>query len=128
MRELTVHNVERIALLLVGTATLVSLLLWDRSVVLGVGLGGLVAAINFFALRRILQGMFRAAGTNPQKQALLGILLTLKFGILATTLFLIVKFVAVSPVALLVGISLVVISIFVEGIFAVFRGVATQSE
>lgn len=128
MRELSVRHIERTSLVLVGLATLVSLLLWERSVVLGVAVGGGLAALNFIALRRLLQGLFHSSGTTPQKQALLGILLTLKFGLLATAIFLIIKFVPVSPVALLVGISLVVLSIFVEGFASLFRGAAAQSE
>jgi hypothetical protein len=46
---------------------------------------------------------------------LLGSLLTLKFGLLALLLFVSVRFLPVSAVGLLAGVSVVVLAIFVEG-------------
>jgi hypothetical protein len=108
-----VLRVEKIGFLLVGVATLVSLLFQDRAMVLGVGLGSALAALNFSALRRILQGIF--TGKNPRKQLFLGILLTIKFALLATAIYLIIKFIPISAIAFIIGISVVVMAIFVEG-------------
>ena len=126
MNEEALKKIERTALVLVCAATLASMLLWDVSVLLGVALGGGLAALNFFALRRIMAGIFRA-GTG-QRQAAMAVLLTLKFGVLAGCIYLIVKYVPADPVALLAGISVVVLSIFFEGARAMLGGAAAQSE
>ena len=123
-----VKRIERIALLLVGLATLASLVFWDERIVLGVGLGGVLAAVNFHALRRIMAAIFQAEGNRPQKQALTGVLLTFKFGVLAACIFLVVKFAPVNAVAFMVGISVVVLSIFVEGFRILLRGPEAQAE
>lgn len=128
MTAFIIHRVERIAIVFVAVATLLSLLFWPRAVFLGVATGGGLAAVNFYALRRILQGILQASGRNPAKQVMLAVLLTLKFGVLAACLFLIVKYVAVDPVAFMVGISLVVLAIFIEGFCSVFRRTAAQPE
>jgi len=121
MREQSLRRIERAALLLVCLATLLSLVLWDRAVFLGVGLGGGLAALNFIALRRILGALFTAKESNPQRGALMGAMLVLKFLIMALSIFLVVKFVPVDAIALLVGISVVVLAIFVEGINSIIR-------
>jgi hypothetical protein len=113
-----VQRIERLAALLVAIVTLASLVLRDHRITLGVALGGAVAVLNFWGLRRILQGIVRAQG---RKQALLGLLLSLKFGALAAALYLVIRVAPVHPIALLVGISTVVIAIFVEGCRSVLR-------
>lgn len=128
MKELSAHRVERTALGLVGVATLASLLVGDRAVVLGIGVGGGMAAVNFMALRRILGSIFRSAGSNPQKQAVMAVLLMLKFGVLAASLYLVLRYVPLSALAFLVGVSLVVLAIFAEGLVSMLRGPAAQSE
>lgn len=123
MNEQTIQRVERIALVLVGVATLISLVSLDRSVFLGVGLGGILAAANFHALRRILQGLFNSQDNkSSSRQAALSVLLTVKFGVLAACIFLVVRYLPVEPMAFLAGISMVVLAIFVEGVRVVLRG------
>jgi len=123
-----VQRIERIALLLVGLATVASLVFWDGRIVLGVGVGGALAALNFHALRRIMAAIFNAEGTSGQKQAFTAVLLLFKFGALALTVFLVVKFAPVDAVAFMVGISVVVLSIFIEGFRIMLRGPTAQSE
>ena len=123
-----VKRIERVALSLVGLATLASLVFWDGRIVLGVGLGGMLAALNFHVLRRIMAAIFQAEGSSTQKQAFTGVLLTFKFGALAAVVFLVVNYAPVEPVAFMVGISVVVLSIFIEGFRIMLRGPAAQSE
>ena len=123
-----VQRIERIALLLVGLATLVSLLTWDARVVLGVGLGGVLGAVNFHALRRIMAAIFAAEGSSNRKLAFCGILLTFKFGVLAAALFAVVTYTPVDPLAFIVGVSVVVLSIFIEGFRIILQTPAAQSE
>jgi len=121
-----VHRIERLSLLLVALATLLSLIIQDRSISLGVGIGGALATFNFYALRRIMQSIFEAK--NPRRQAVMAILLTLKFAAIAASIYLILKFIPINAVALLVGISVVVLAIFVEGFRTVFLEPATPIE
>jgi hypothetical protein len=109
-----VQRIEKLSALLVGIATLLSLLLRDSRITLGVALGGALATLNFWALRRILQGIIQGGG-NPRRQALLGLILTLKLGLVAAVIYLIVSYLPLHPIAFLVGISFVVLAIFIEG-------------
>ena len=128
MNEQTVQRVERISLVMIVVATLASLVAWQRPVFLGVALGGLLAAVNFYALRRILQGLFKSEDKQSGKQATLAILLMAKFGLLAASIFLVVRYLPVDPMAFLAGMSTVVLAIFVEGIRVVLRGAEAASE
>jgi hypothetical protein len=121
-----IQRVEKLAALFVAVATALSLLLWDGGVTLGVALGGALGTLNFFALRRLVQAIGR--GGSQRKQVVLMLALSLKLGLLAILLFLIVRLLPVSPLALLVGISLVVLAIFIEGFRAAAGGAAAQSE
>ena len=124
MNEQTVQRVERISMVMVIMATLASLIAWQRPVFLGVGLGGVLAFANFHALRRILQGLFQSQGKRSGKQAALAVLLTAKFGLLAASIFIVVRYLPVEPLAFVAGMSTVVLAIFVEGI----RVVLNESE
>ncbi len=127
MKE-NVQRIERIALALVAVATLVSLLTWDARVVLGVGLGGALGAVNFHALRRIMAAIFAAEGARNTKLAFCGVLLSFKFGALAAVLFAVVNYTTVDPLAFIIGISVVVLSIFIEGFRIMLQSPAAQSE
>ncbi len=121
-----VRRIERLSLLLVALATLLSLLFQDRAISLGVGIGGALAALNFYSLRRIMQAIMQ--GDNPRKQAIMAILLTFKFAAIAASIYLILKFIPINAVAFLAGISVVVLAIFMEGFRTVFLAPATPTE
>jgi len=114
-----IQRIEKLSALLVGIATVASLALRDYRITLGVALGGALATLNFWALRRILQGIVQ--GKNPRRQAFLGLLLTFKLGIVAAVIYLAVRLLPIHPVAFLVGISFVVLAIFIEGFRTVLR-------
>jgi hypothetical protein len=124
MMSQPVQRIEKLSALLVGIATLLSLGFRDSRVTLGVALGGAVATLNFWALRRILQGIIQ--GRNPRRQAILGLLLTLKLGAVAGLILLAVSYLPIHPIALLAGISVVVLAIFIEGFRTVLRPAATD--
>lgn len=126
MKVPAIQRIERISLLLLGVMTLASLLLWDTGITLGVALGGLFGTANFYALRRLVQTI--AAGGSAPKQAMIVVLLMLKFGVLAVLIYLAMKLLPINPLALLVGISVLVLSIFVEGFRSMSSGTAPQSE
>lgn len=114
MKSGAIHRIERLALLLTGVATAITLAAtWELKWVLGVALGGLMGVGNFYALRRIVGALF--VGGSSRRQTTMAVLLTLKFGVLAASIYLVIHFIPVNAVALLCGISVVVLSIFVEG-------------
>ena len=122
----SVERVERLAALLVAVATLASLLARDWRVALGVGLGGAIAVLNFAALRRIMQGIF--ASDSRRRQTVMAVLLMTKFALLAMAIYVIVRFVPVQAIALIGGISVVVLSIFIEVFRSVLCRAAASSE
>ena len=121
-----VERIERLAALLVAAATAASLLFGDWRVVLGVGLGGALAVLNFAALRRIMQGIF--ATDSRRRQTVMTVLLMTKLAVLAVVIYLIIRYVPVHAIALIAGISVVVISIFIEVFRSVLCRAAAPSE
>ncbi len=89
-------------------ATLGSLGFRDLSVTLGVGLGAVLALANFWALRWL---MGRIVDRAAEGRARAGGLLAFKFVLLAAAVFLLLRTVSVSPIALAVGLSVVVLVI-----------------
>lgn len=126
MSIIQIERIERLSLILVAAATLVSLVFWTASITLGTLVGGGLAALNFIALRRLVQAIVQ--GSQPRKQAMMVILLALKLGVLAASLFLIIRYLPVHPLALVVGISIVVISIFAEGFRTVLTGASAPTD
>lgn len=110
-----VRRIERTSLVLLGVALLASLFTWQPRFVLGVALGGGLATLNFWALRRLI-GALLVEGQTRRRQGVMGLLLALKFGILGASLFLIIRFVPVHPIGLLVGVSTLVLAIFIVGL------------
>jgi ABC-type multidrug transport system fused ATPase/permease subunit len=92
--------------------------LWFRSwaVSLGLILGGGIALLNFRWLRRILSGYVFAHKKYSLFQ-LVG-----KFFVLLLVLFLVIRFVRVDPLALVAGISTLVLGIVFEVVRQSFRG------
>ncbi|MCC6747655.1 MAG: ATP synthase subunit I [Deltaproteobacteria bacterium] len=118
--------IERLSLLLVVLATLVCLVAGHRPMSLGAGVGGLLAVANFFALRRLMLGIVRS--NHPPRQIVLTLLLLVKIGVLGGAIYLVMTRLPVDPKGMLLGVSVVVLSIFVEGFRTVLRGAAAQSE
>jgi hypothetical protein len=124
MMSQPVQRIEKLSALLVGIATLGSLAFRDHRITLGVAAGGVLATLNFWALRRILQGIVQSR--NPRRQLFLGLLLMLKLGLVAALIFVAVKYLPIDPIALLAGISVVVLAIFIEGFRTVLRPPAAE--
>lgn len=115
----SIKRIELLSLLLLALAFGLSLVFWrDRQISLGVLIGGVLATANFWGLRRIVYAIVHS--NNPRRQFPLAIMLTLKFGLLAATLFAVIKLVHINVLALLVGISVVVAAIMFEGFRSLF--------
>lgn len=109
-------RIERRTVALVIVAVLFCMVaLRDFNITLGVAVGGAIELINFYALRRLVEEILR--GTRPDKQALLVIALALKFTALAGCFYGAIYILNVNVIALIAGISLVVVSIIIEGFY-----------
>ncbi|MCB9555044.1 MAG: ATP synthase subunit I [Deltaproteobacteria bacterium] len=111
--------IETLALALVAVATLLALAFSTTPMTLGIGVGGVLAVANFYALRRLMLALSRAA--TPPRQLILSALLMLKFGVMGVLLFFVMTRLPVDGIGLLIGVSFVVIAIFVEGARMVLR-------
>ena len=118
------HFIEKLALVLVAFATLLSLFAASMQFSLGVAVGGVLGVANFYALRRLMTGIMHSK--SAPRQALLTVLLLLKFGLLGLALYLVIVYLPVDAVGMLLGVSLVVVSIFLEGARTVLRGAASE--
>jgi len=91
-----------------GLLLLASLWFLNGSVSLGLILGGGVAILNFHWLRLIMEKVF----FHRQKIHILQ--LGVKFSVLAAVLFLILRYTQANPIALVVGVSTLFVSLFWE--------------
>jgi hypothetical protein len=113
-------RIERWNGLFAGILILGAALLFDSPVVIGVGIGALLAVANFIGVRRIVLASLRREG---MQRAALQLLLIAKMGILFVLVFLAIRFLPINPVALAVGMSVFLISIVVESLrFVVHSG------
>ncbi|MCK5795816.1 MAG: ATP synthase subunit I [Deltaproteobacteria bacterium] len=116
------HPIERLAIALVILSTVLALAFASTRFSLGVVTGGLLSVINFYILRTLMRELVRAE--HPPKQAMLGILLMMKFAIMGVAIFLLINYAPLAPSGMLVGVSIVVLSIVVEGFRIALRGEA----
>lgn len=107
------HFIEKLALVLLVVAVGISLVAAELRFTLGVLTGGLLGVANFYALRRLMTGI--AESKHSPRQAFLTVLLLLKFGLLGVALYLVIVFLPIDATGMLLGVSLVVVSIFIEG-------------
>jgi hypothetical protein len=105
------RKMERWNWLFTGVAILVAALAFDLPVVIGVGVGGLVASVNFMAIRKIWESLL--SGSTEKRQAM-QMLFLLKTVALIAVVFVCIRFLPLSPAAFAVGISIFLLSIAVE--------------
>lgn len=119
------NNIERVALLILAAATVLTLVVAELPFALGTFVGGLLGIANFTILRRLMAGIV-ASGSQPEK-AMLSFVLLFKFGLVGASIFLVMRFLPIDPMGLMIGVSTVVVSIFIEGFRMVSREQTAQS-
>lgn len=131
--------IERLAAGLTAVATLIAFFFASPGVALGIGVGGVLGVANFYALKSLMRGIARAAtsrsnraedpasGSQP-RQAVLSILLMIKFALMGAVLFVLLNFTTIDSLGLLIGISMVVVAVFVEGFRLALRNNAAPQE
>jgi ATP synthase I chain len=117
MNAQRIARIERWNALLATICVAAAWLFFSERALWGVAVGGAIACLNFWAVRRTVQASLRLQG---QKRAALQLLLVLKMGLLMVVIFLVMKYLPVDPAALAVGLSVFVGSIALEGVLSVF--------
>lgn len=80
-------------------------------VALGVAVGALLSSVNFYSLHRLIVKSARVPG---RRKLALQLLLVAKMGLILALIFLAMRFLPVSPIAMAVGLSVFLLSIAVE--------------
>jgi ATP synthase I subunit len=96
--------------------SLIGLIIAPAKVALGITLGGLIVAINFHLLKNTLKNMFRPEVVLERGRSIVGNVMIkyyLRFVISAALILVLISKNIVHPLGLLVGLSVVVASIFV---------------
>ena len=107
-------SIERWNYLFAAVFIVVASVAFEAPVALGVAVGAGLACANFFALHRLLD---RALGEQRVKRRLaLQLLIVAKMGVVLVLIFLALRFLPLSPVALAVGLSVFLLSIGAESI------------
>jgi amino acid transporter len=104
-------RIERLNGLFAGLLILASAIFFSTPVLIGVAVGAVLAVVNFWGVRRLVQASLR---TDGPRRAALQLLLIGKMGVLFLLVFLAIRFLPLHPVGLAVGMSVFLISIAVE--------------
>lgn len=115
-----IHPIERLAAALVVVAAGMSLAFASTRFALGVAIGGVLSVLNFYALRTLMRGLTQSK--HPPRQAMLALLLMLKFAVMGVAIFLLINYAPLAPGGMLLGVSIVVVSILIEGFRIAARG------
>jgi hypothetical protein len=113
MNPRLVARIERWNCLLAAAFIGVAALWGDREQLFGVAVGGALACLNFWGVRKLVQASLRVDGP---RRAALQLLLIGKMGLLIVAVFLAMKYLPLSPAALAIGLSVFVISIALESV------------
>jgi hypothetical protein len=106
-------RIERLNALLAGVLSVGAAILFSSPVAIGVAVGGALAVVNFYGVRRLVAASLRRDG---MKRAALQLLLIGKMGLLFVMVFLAIRFLPLNAVGLAIGMSVFLISIAVESI------------
>jgi hypothetical protein len=112
-----IESVERKSWILTGAFLILSLPFFSLAVVSGVALGALLAILNFRWLRDFAGRIL--SGSRPRAPKLLVLLYSLKYVFTALVIFLALKYDLANALAILAGVSVIILAISWEG--AVFH-------
>ena len=96
---------------LLALLTLASLFWWSAAVTLGVLCGGLLAILGYHWRYRALRNILQTAGSGSARRFQFGYIVRL--GTLALAIYALIVILKVHPIALVVGLSVVVINILI---------------
>jgi hypothetical protein len=93
----------------------VGMMMTQTQVACGIIFGGLIAAVNFHLLKKAIKNAFNPKAVSQGKKSLLGLSLFkyyIRFAISGVLIYLLISRHIVNPLALLAGLSVVVVSMF----------------
>lgn len=101
--------ITKCSLVLLVALTAVGFVFFSRSTGLGIMAGGMIALLNFFWMRNMLQRIIYHAPANPERYAQLRFISRLS--IIAVTLYMIITSGIFSIAGIVVGLSVIVVSL-----------------
>jgi hypothetical protein len=113
MSEKQLHAIDRWNLVLTGLLSAIAAIVFDRSVLVGVAVGGGLSTLNFWAMHTLLRRSMQNIGG---RRALLQFLVVMKMGIFMVLIFLAMRYLEMNAAAFAVGISIFLISIAIESL------------
>jgi len=114
------YFIERLAALMMVVAVLGAWISGEAAIALGIAAGGALSVVNFYVLRLLIGGIMRAA--NPPSQAVLAMLLMVKFTVMGFAVYWVVGHARLNISGLLIGVSVVVLAVLAEGFRLAVRG------
>jgi hypothetical protein len=116
---------RRIFVFMIGLLIAATPLLWvryGRGMALSFALGGAIALINFYWLKRVLAAMVEAVAVRGKKRSATGIVLrfVLRYFLIGVVAYAIFKSSAMSMYGLCAGLSLPVGAVLIEAAYAVY--------
>jgi hypothetical protein len=116
---------RRIFVFMIGLLIAATPLLWvqyGRGMALSFALGGAIALINFYWLKRVLAAMVEAVAVRGKKRSAAGIVLrfVLRYFLIGVVAYAIFKSSAMSMYGLCAGLSLPVGAVLIEAAYAVY--------
>jgi hypothetical protein len=106
-------KIERWNYVIAGALIVLSAILFDTRMTLGVAVGAVLACGNFTGMRFLVASSLRAQG---MKKVVLQLILVFKMGVLFLLIFLAMKFLPLNAIGLAVGMSVFLLSIGVESV------------
>lgn len=113
--ESLLRRIERINVVLLVFATLAAWAGFSHQIAFGVFLGGVIATASFQLLKWQLRRAFQSRGKIPHKGGLFASYY-LRFLAIVFIIYTVIYYGWANPIALLVGLSLVVLSIVLAGV------------
>jgi len=110
-------SVERKNIIILLVLTLGSLIYKSSPITLGVFFGGVIITLNFWLLRRIVEGGLRTKENRP----VFAFSYFFKFAALVAAIFVLINFKVVNILGLVIGLSTVFISIALDGFIQVLK-------
>ena len=115
MTDMLLNRIEKTSLVVASIMVLVSLAWMNVSVSASVAGGAAIAIGSFVLLHLFVRRAFGGSGTS---RVTFLVAIVVKLAVVATILWVIVVYVPIQPVAFLVGLSAILISLLVEAAFA----------
>ncbi|UCD85437.1 MAG: ATP synthase subunit I [Deltaproteobacteria bacterium] len=107
-----IRNIEKLSLILLLVFTLISLVFVSLPITLGVLLGGAIVIGNFYWLSRLLEKALNGEGVSKLS---LAVNFFVKSAFLLGSVILVILYTKVDPIALLAGLTTIIIAILLAG-------------